>query len=216
MQRSYRCHCSVRALEAFVRDVAGLDIRQRRNSIAFRNLSTRSALQLRNSSPRFLHSQAHSIANSHDDAFVPFESSTINTNSTTTHDEPFESSPAPHSNEIQEAPKAFDPHEESGNLGDFEPEIVIHEEQAQTKADPIVREARSQQLDLRDRDQAIDAIFFPDLLARPKLKSSEPGSLSRRLNIFSAPTTTQQYPGKNARKKERRAVENAEALAIMQ
>ncbi|KAI4739722.1 hypothetical protein E4T50_09844 [Aureobasidium sp. EXF-12298] len=211
-----KCNCSVRALEAFVRDVAGLDIRQRRNNISFRNLSTRSALQLRYSSPRFRPSQTHSIANSLDDAFVPFETSTNTVDSTTTHDKPFESLSTTHLNHNQEAPEPFDPEEELGSSEGFEPEIVIHEEHVQTKADPIVREARIQQLDLRDRDLAVDAIFFPDLLVRPKLKISELGSLSQRLNIFSAPTPAQQYPGKNARKKVRRAAQNAETPATLQ
>jgi hypothetical protein len=212
MQRFYGCHCSVRALEAFVRDVAGLDIRQRRN-ITFRNLSTRSTLQVRHSSPRFLPSQAHGITSSLDDTFVPFETSTRDLDTTTTHDNSSESLPTGHSNNILEAPEPFDPDEEPGSLEDFEPEIVIHQEQAQTKADPIVREARIHQSDLRDRDLAIDAIFFPDLLADPKIRSSELGSLSQRLNIFSAPTPVQQYPGKNSRKKARRAAENVEAPA---
>jgi hypothetical protein len=216
MQRSYRCHCSVRALEAFVRDVAGLDIRQRRN-IIFRNLSTRSALQVRHSSPRFRAAQAHGIASSLDDHFVPFETSTHTTSATTIHATPSESSSIAHSNDIQAAPEPFDPNKEPGSSEDFEPEVLIHEDQAITKADPIVREARIQQLDLRDRDQAIDAIFFPDLLAQPKLKSGELDSLSQRLNIFSAPTTpAQQYPGKNARKKARRAAENTGTPTTLQ
>jgi hypothetical protein len=212
MQRSYKCHCSVRALEAFVRDVASLDIRQRRN-ITFRNLSTRSALQVRHSSPRFLPSQAHDITSSLDDTFVPFETISRNVNTTTTHDNSSESLPTAHLNDILEAPEPFNPDEEPRSSEDFEPEIVIHQEQAQTKADPIVREARIQQSNLRDRDLAIDAIFFPDLLAQPKLRPSELGSLSQRLNIFSAPAPVQQYPGKNARKKARRAAENVEAPA---
>jgi hypothetical protein len=217
MQRSYRCHCSVRALESFVRDVAGLDIRQRRN-ITFRNLSTRAALQVRHSSPRFYSSQAQGIAGSVDDAFVPFETSTNSIKPPTIHDTPSESSSTAHTSDIQATPEPFDPNEQPGNLEDFEPEILIHEEQALTKPDPIVREARIQQLDLRDRDKAIDAIFFPDLLAQPKLKSGELDSLSQRLNIFSAPTTSvQQYPGKNARKKARRAAaENTGTLATVQ
>ncbi|KAH0369016.1 hypothetical protein KCU65_g3571, partial [Aureobasidium melanogenum] len=200
MQRSYRCPCSVRALEAFVRDVAGLDIRQRRNNISFRSLSTRSALQIRHSSPRFLPSQAHTIASSVDDTFVPFETATDKKSSSTTH-----------SNNVQETPEPFDPDQEPGSLEDFEPEITIHEEQAQTAADPIVRDARIQHSDLKDRDQAIDAIFFPDLLAQPGSKPNDLNSLNQRLNIFSAPAPKQQYPGKNARKKARRAAQAGEA-----
>ncbi|KEQ71300.1 hypothetical protein M436DRAFT_51628 [Aureobasidium namibiae CBS 147.97] len=209
MQRSYRCYCSVRALETFVRDVAGLDIRQRRNNVSFRNLSTRSAaLQMRHSSPLSRPSQAHGIASSVDDAFVPFETST---STITTHDNTSKPSPSTHSNDILESPAPFDPNEEPISAEDFEPEIVIHEDQVHTIPDPIVREARIQQLDLRDRDNAIDAIFFPDLLAKPKkIKAGEIGSLSQRLNIFSAQTPMQQqYPGKNARKKARRAAQNA-------
>ncbi|KAG9688971.1 hypothetical protein KCU95_g9974, partial [Aureobasidium melanogenum] len=203
MQRSYRCPYSVRALEAFVRDVAGLEIRQRRNNISFRNLSTRSALQIRHSSPRFLPSQAHNLASSADDAFVPFEIATDKSSSNTSH-----------SNNIRETPEPFDPDQEPGSLEDFEPEITIHEEQAQTTADPIVRDARIQQSDLKDRDQAIDAIFFPDLIAQPESKSNGLDSLNQRLSIFSAPEPKQQYPGKNARKKARRAAEAGEIQTI--
>ncbi|KAH0287740.1 hypothetical protein KCU62_g5715, partial [Aureobasidium sp. EXF-3399] len=216
MQRSYRCYCSVRALETFVRDVAGLDIRQRRNNVSFRNLSTRSAaLQMRHSSPLSRPSQAHGIASSVDDAFVPFETST---STITTHDNTSKPSPSTHSNDILESPAPFDPNEEPISAEDFEPEIVIHEDQVHTIPDPIVREARIQQLDLRDRDNAIDAIFFPDLLAKPKkIKAGEIGSLSQRLNIFSAQTPMQQqYPGKNARKKARRAAQNGEAPVALQ
>lgn len=204
MQRSYRCPCSVRALEAFVKDVAGLDLRQRRNNISFKNLSTRSTLQIRHSSPRFLPSQAHTLASSVDDAFVPFETAT-NKNSAST---------AP-SNDLQETPEPFDPDQEPGSLENFEPEITINEDQAQTTADPIVRDARIQQLDLKERNQAIDAIFFPDLLAQPESKSGNLRSFNQRLNISSAPTMKQQYPGKNARKKARRAAQAGETQTIL-
>ncbi|CAD0084424.1 unnamed protein product [Aureobasidium vineae] len=202
MQRSYRCPCSVRALEAFVRDVAGLDIRQRRNNISFRNLSTRSSLQIRHSSPS---SQGRAVASSLDDAFVPFETTVPPKQFATTTN--VSSEPA-QSNQDRRTSEPFDPDEELGSIEDFEPEVVIHEEQAKTTADPIVRDARIQQLDLKDRDQAIDAIFFPDLLAQPKLKSSELGSLSQRLNIFFVPAV-HQYPGKNARKRARKAAQAA-------
>ncbi|KAK6002355.1 hypothetical protein QM012_001993 [Aureobasidium pullulans] len=212
MQRSYRCPCSVRALEAFVRDVAGLDIRQRRNNISFRHLSTRSSLQIRNSSPRFLSSQARTLTSSVDDTFVPFETATGKNSSKTADNDPSKSSPTV--NHVPETPEPFDPDQEPGSLEDFEPEITIHEEQAQTTADPIVRDAHIQQLDLRDRDQAIDAIFFPDLLAQPGSKANDLHSLNQRLNIFSAPATKQQYPGKNARKKARRATQAGETQTI--
>ncbi|KAG9616998.1 hypothetical protein KCU86_g12844, partial [Aureobasidium melanogenum] len=204
MQRSYRCPCSVRALETFVRDVAGLDIRQRRNNISFRNLSTRSALQIRRSPPRFLPSQAHTLAGSVDDAFVPFETATDKNSSSTAH-----------SNTIQETLEAFDPDQEPGSLEDFEPEVTIHEEQVQTTADPIVRDAHIQQSDLKDRDQAIDAIFFPDLLAQPEPKPNGSHSLNQRLSIFSAPAPKQQYPGKNARKKARRVAQASETQTTL-
>lgn len=220
MQRSYRCQCSVRALEAFVRDVAGLDIRQRRNNISFRNLSTRAAaLQVRHSSPRFLDTRAQSVASSVDDAFVPFENST---HTTTPRDKPSESSPSTHLPDIQETstPAPFDPNEEPRSAESFEPEIVIHEDKIHTTPDPIVEEAIIQRSDLRDRDNAIDAIFFPDLLASTKKTKavSEIGSLSRRLTLFSAQTSPaqQQYPGKNARKKARRAAQSGEAPAPLQ
>ncbi|KAG9530750.1 hypothetical protein KCU93_g2368, partial [Aureobasidium melanogenum] len=204
MQRPYRCPCSVRALEAFVRDVAGLDIRQRRNNISFRNLSTRSALQIRHSSPRFLPSQAHTLASSVNDTFVPFETATDKNSSSTAH-----------SNSIQETLEPFDPDQEPGSSEDFEPEITIHGEQAQSTADPIVKDAQIQQSDLKDRDQAIDAIFFPDLLAKPELKPNDLHSLNQRLGIFSAPAPKQQYPGKNARKKARRAAQASETQTTL-
>lgn len=153
------------------------------------------------------------MVSSIDDAFVPFETST----KTTTTQNPTEPSPSTHLNDNQETPtpEPFDPNAELGS--DFEPEIVIHEDQIHTTPDPIVAEARIQQSSLRDRDIAIDAITFPDLLAKPTLKSSDIGSLSRRLNIFSASTKEQQqYPGKNARKKARRAAQNGEVPVTKQ
>lgn len=172
---------------------------------------------MRYSSPLSRPPQAQSVVSSVDDAFVPFESST---NTTTTRDEPSESSPSPsmHFADTQETTKLFNPQEEPGS--NFEPEILIHDDKIHTTPDPIVREARIQQSDLRDRDNAIDAIFFPDLLARTKkLKAAgEIGLLSRRLNIFSAAPAPaqQQYPGKNARKKARRAALNGEAPVSLQ
>ncbi|KEQ93135.1 hypothetical protein AUEXF2481DRAFT_31589 [Aureobasidium subglaciale EXF-2481] len=210
MQRSYRCPCSVRALEAFVRDVAGLDIRQRRNFISFRNLSTRSTLQMRPSSMHSAIPQAHTVTRSLDDTFVPFESTTTTTlgQSHTTQNALSQSSslttpPIDTSN----TPEPFDPDEELGSIEEFEPEITIHEEHAQTEADPIVRDAQIQHLDLKDRDQAIDAIFFPDLVAHTPSKSNDLQTLGQRLNIFFSPTTAQNYPGKNARKKARKATQ---------
>jgi len=169
---------------------------------------------MRHSSPLSRPSQAHDIASSVDDAFVPFETPT---STTTTHDNTSKPSPSTHLNDILEPPAPFDPNEEPGSAEDFEPEIVIHKDQIHTTPDPIVAEARIRQLDLRDRDNAIDAILFPDLLAKPKkIKASEIGSLSRRLNIFSAQTPVQQYPGKNARKKARRAAQNGEVPVALQ
>ena len=215
MQRSYKCPCSVRALEAFVRDVAGLDIRQRPNYISFRNLSNRSALQIRHNSSQPLASQSYTTIRSLDDTFVPFDNITDpKLSTTTTQDATSDISQLPQSSHDLDSPEPFDPDEEIGSTVDFEPEVVIHEEHAQTEPDPIVRHARIQQLDLKDRDQAVDAIFFPDLLAQPRLKPGELMSLGQRLNIFSEPTPKQNYPGKNARKKARRAAHASEVQSL--
>ncbi|KAI5270327.1 hypothetical protein E4T47_06347 [Aureobasidium subglaciale] len=211
MQRSYRCPCSVRALEVFVRDIAGLDIRQQRNFISFRNLSTRSTLQTRHSSTHSATSQAHAITRSLDDSFVPFESTATLGQSYTTQNAPSQSSLTTPSIDASNTPEPFDPDEELGSVEEFEPEITINEEHAQTEADPIVRDARIQHLDLKDRDQAIDAIFFPDLLAHTPPKVNDLQALGQRLNIFFPPTTAQNYPGKNARKKARKAAQAVEA-----
>lgn len=231
MQRTYRCPCSVRALEAFVRDVAGLDIRQRRNNISFRNLSTRAPLTTRHSASQRLAPQSHAAIRSLDDAFVPFDTNSGLESLAADRDT---AQAAPQSIE-HESPEPFDPLEELEDPDSFDPEVVIHQDGAQSHLDSVLD---GTQLNSSSSNQTIDAIFFPDLQAQPLHKAGQLHPQVQRLDMFPpeaktpsqrrlerrikrlekeangeedvTATTTQKEPGKNARKKARRA---AQALA---
>jgi hypothetical protein len=192
MHRSHRCPCSVRALEAFVRDVAGLELGQRRLNTAFRGPSAFQSRPL-----RFI-SQSHAPIPSLDDAYVPFEN-TVGTNRHAT----FGTLLQPQSTDATEP---FDPSEELTDRGDLEPEITINENPELIDPDPLAAKAHQPQ---HTDERPIDAVFLPDLRAfHSALDPSH--TTSQRLNILSSRASTPTYPGKNARKKARKAAQASE------
>lgn len=237
MQRVSRCPCSIRALEAFVRDVAGLEIRSRRSHVSIRRLSTTPTQRFRHSSSQRLASRQLSTVRTSDEEFVPFETGVASSsrNVEPTHrGSPL--TPPPNNSEVVERLESDE--EELDVLVDFEPEITIHEDAVLE----TLESARSAAHQLEDSEpsnlnRTVDAISFPDLRFPHRVTSHRVHS--QRLDIVSSNAITreerrkerkvrrtiareqqenqekttaeaQKEPGKNARKKARRALEALE------
>ncbi|GAB7352809.1 hypothetical protein MBLNU459_g3425t1 [Dothideomycetes sp. NU459] len=125
MYTTNRCTCSVRALEVFVREFAGLQIHSHtprassaRLGTAVRRISTRPAFRIQQSRIARLGIQASaSSVTGHDDSFVPFDFG-----GQETHDGRVQAGATLH-DEARAAASAINGTE---NAGGFEPEVEIH------------------------------------------------------------------------------------------
>ncbi|KAJ9619179.1 Required for respiratory growth protein 9 mitochondrial [Taxawa tesnikishii (nom. ined.)] len=117
-----RCTCSVRALETFVRDVAGLDLRTNPSRLLQRHrrsryFSTRSTLRIRQSPSQHFEPALSTTVNPLDDAYIPFDFNLPRSNNS-----------IPPLSEPVLPPSVPDEHFQ--DLEEFEPELEIAEDAA--------------------------------------------------------------------------------------